>query len=139
LNNNKKHGRGRHGYDVVAAVNSGVVTRVQRSNGRRHWQVAIGTMLGSAEAIPTRDHPALVTLQRIDIVGNAADSSEDDDTSSEIAPAHRPILWTGEEGMVMVSADCGQILAQASFPQPVSKIASITRWTRQVKVSDGVV
>jgi hypothetical protein len=37
----------------IVAVNSGVVTRVRGSNGRRYWQVAIGKMLDSAAAIPT--------------------------------------------------------------------------------------
>jgi hypothetical protein len=127
-------------YDVVTAVNTGVVTRVSGSTGKVEWQSTILPKLLTSSTsygvfsssrtndeyglIPDWDDVGLPTLQRIDVRVHSTNSDDDDDDDydefgSSLAPAYRPILWTGEESMVLLSPINGNVIGYVAFPQPV--------------------
>jgi hypothetical protein len=90
------------GYDVIAAVSMGFVSRFRGSTGRRQWQLA-GKHY---EDFPTWDDPSLVALARVE--------------SENVIPSTRPIVLAGENSVVLLSASSGELLSSevTVFPQP---------------------
>lgn len=113
--------------DVVTAISNGIITRVRGYDGRKQWQRKITQkMLDPLESnnaiIPHSDDPALYTLQRINVqnaLPKSNDGNDDDDESSAVALGHRPILWTGENSMVLMSATYGTVLSYVPYPQSI--------------------
>ena len=91
------------GHDILAAVNSGFVTRVRGNTGRRLWKVNGNRLYGSD--FPTWDDPAAVVFERVD--------------SLQVIPSMRPIVLAGENSVALLSAASGRLLGSiATFPQP---------------------
>lgn len=91
-----------HGHDVVAAVNTGTVTRFQGNNGRRVWQLDEKRQKGTI--FPTWDDPYYVVLSRID--------------SDKVILSNRPIVLMGQNSVILIAASSGHLLGSATFPQP---------------------
>jgi hypothetical protein len=96
---------GRNGWDIIAAVNIGKVSRFHGSTGRQQWIVSgnhHSEKVGNS--IPHWDNIELAVLSRVD--------------APNAIPANRPIVLAGQDGLAILSAQSGKILASASFPQP---------------------
>jgi hypothetical protein len=89
------------GQDIVVAVNTGYVTRVQGTTGRRIWQVS-GRHL---KDFPTWEDYNVATLTRVE--------------STVVVNHNRPILLVGENSFAIFSARHGRQLALSVFPQAV--------------------
>ena len=97
------------GHDILAAVGTGFVTRIDGSTGRQQWQWAGGSrrhphLTTAGSDVPAWEDDALPLVTRID--------------SHNVIPATRPILVAGENSLVVLSARHGYVLASAEFPQP---------------------
>lgn len=90
----------RNGNDLIAAVSSGVVTRIDGTTGWRQWQLH-GKHYPD---FPHWDDELVVAMTRIE--------------SRHVVPATRPVLLVGENSLVLLSARRGKYLASATFPQP---------------------
>jgi hypothetical protein len=99
---------GNRGHDVIAAVNTGVITRFRGGNGRRVWQWNEKRSSVAVSSFPTWDDPYTVLLGRID--------------AEPVVSAARPIVLAGQDSVVLLAASSGHLLASSVFPQP-----SITR------------
>jgi hypothetical protein len=112
-------GRSRFGsYDVITAVSSGAVTRVDGVTGRKQWQLLFDS------DVPRWEQDNAVLLARIDTgaagVGAGASGGSTmppSRMSMVLPPRARPILLAGEDGMVILSPS-GKKLASTKFPQP---------------------
>ena len=94
----------RKGYDIIAAVNTGFVHRLNGRTGRRQWQLVGDRYRKSGNSLPHWEIPDRTALSRVD--------------GLNIEPSMRPILLVGEDGVAIISSQDGQIMASASFPQP---------------------
>jgi hypothetical protein len=93
------------GHDIVAAINTGTVSRFRGHTGRRVWQIQGRRQHG--HDFPTWESPENVILQRVDDV--------------KVIPSMRPILLVGDNSVALLSPMMGRLLATATFPQPSSK------------------
>jgi hypothetical protein len=93
------------GHDIVAAVNTGTVSRFRGHTGRRVWQIQGRRQHGPD--FPTWDSPENVVLQRVD--------------DMKVIPSMRPILLVGDNSVALLSPMKGRVLATATFPQPSSR------------------
>jgi len=89
----------RTGHDIVAAVNTGVVSRFRGTTGRRIFQEQ-----HHDPDFPSWDRSENVVLSRID--------------SENVISYSRPIALAGENSIALLSATSGHVLASAKFPQP---------------------
>jgi hypothetical protein len=89
------------GYDLILAVNNGLVHRV-RSNGRRQWELH-GR---EHEDFPTWEEDGSFTLM-------------DRINAKKVIPSTRPIIMTGENSLALIGPRSGKLLSTAAFPQPV--------------------
>ncbi len=106
------YGGSNKGYDVVIALNNGLVHRFRSTSpgaGNHLWQFHGHSHHNSEMDVPTwtdttQSH---VQLGRIDTAKTAG------------APWNRPILLVGDNAMSILSARQGTLLASASFPQTI--------------------
>lgn len=98
--------RGYKGHDVIAAVNTGTVSRFRGNNGRRLWQMD-GKQNYQSSDFPTWHYSSIVVLGRID--------------SEKVIPSTRPIVLAGENSVALLAASSGHILALSTFPQPSTR------------------
>lgn len=89
------------GTDVVVALNHGVISRYHAPTGRNQWQRTLNvrdttTPTWSSESLDTASLRALPMARA----------------------AASPLLWTGENSMMLLSPGRGHAMASATFPQP---------------------
>ncbi|GAX23297.1 hypothetical protein FisN_21Hh017 [Fistulifera solaris] len=96
----------RKGWDIVAAINSGVVNRIHGASGRQLWRLKgrRNEHLLEGASFPHWNEAAIALLTRIDTI--------------QTVPPTRPILLAGENSLVLLSASTGKLLASATFHQP---------------------
>ncbi len=96
---------GRKGWDIVVAINSGVVNRIHGALGRQLWRLKgrRSEHLLEGAHFPHWNEPARALLTRIDTI--------------QTVPSTRPVLLAGENSLVLLSASTGKLLDSATFHQ----------------------
>lgn len=110
----------RTGHDVVAAVNTGTVSRFRGTTGRRIFQET-----HHIPDFPFWESAESVLLNRIDAT---SESSSIHSNNNNVVPYLRPIVLAGENSAVLISVTTGRILASAIFPQPSVSRPRLIDW-----------
>lgn len=102
-----------YGYDVVFAMNNGVVVRYD-ANGREVWRKK-----SAKDGTPSWTDTALLGRVQFGIIKSHSSVSASSHHNKHVPGSPgRPILLSGEEGAAVISPASGKVLSYVTYPQP---------------------